>query len=108
MAITRQEAVDMSILKWETVANGGETYLHACGFCLYMEELGGDDSVNGLCKNCPLFPEICANIYYDENDNDLQPQPLFWQHRYSKSDTTIAQQILDAIKTRGQAWIEEE
>lgn len=108
--ITRQKAVDMSIKKWEALAGGKGDVDADCGFCQYVYEKEHEGSLlgNERCKNCPLFPDICANINYDENDNDLVPEPLFWQYCHSEKDTSIAQQILDAIKTRGQAWIEEE
>ena len=109
MEMTRQEAVDMSIEKWEALASGAGRVDTECGFCKYAhDEVETFIFANKLCKDCPLFPDICANIYFDENDNALVPEPLFWQYCHSVRDTSIAQQILDVIKTRGQAWIEEE
>ena len=109
MAITRQEAVDMSIKKWTALAKGKGNKFAVCGLCKYSLEHTtdtGDATDNAGCKNCPLFPDVCANSLVDDDDKLLEPYPLFW--RCNDATPEVAQQILDAIKTRGQAWIEEE
>ena len=106
--ITRQEAVDMSIEKWETLASGDHDKFTKCGLCKYSVEQATEynPSDNEGCKCCPLFPDVCANSPVDDDDKLLEPYPLFW--RCNDATPEVAQQILDAIKTRGQAWIEEE
>jgi len=96
--MTRTEAVAMSRKKWEDIiagASGGG----GCGLCEYFDP--DDDSYE--CEECPLFPDICSNDRPLANED----YPLYWRWRLAK-DQVLAKQMLDAINTRGQQWIEEE
>jgi len=93
----RAEAVAISTRKWEALAEGKLPEDHTCGFCTYFEAESNED-----CQECPLFPDICAQL-----DQYLEREPLFWT--YSRAnDTSVAKLILEAIKTRGKLWIEKE
>jgi len=105
MTFSKKDAVEMSTKKWEAFANGKGRESDNCGFCEYAARtLGRKPTIgiegNTICESfCPLYPDICAQY----NDYYLDPKPLFWRKRNKKN----AQQILDAIKQRGEAWIKE-
>lgn len=98
--ITRKEAVAKSVRRWTALARREETVI-ACGLCLYS--LDHKDDTNDSCGGCPLFPDICRT--------NAMLEPLYWQWFFewdSDKKIKLAKQILEAIKTRGKKWIEEE
>ena len=84
--ITRTNAVKMSIKKWGQYPVNLKA---KCGFCEF------EKYKIYICNNCPLYPDICGD----------------WDSLYSKYENNptveLQQQILSAIKERGEKWIKE-
>lgn len=92
--ITKREAVDMSIRKWsEYPVDTSEE----CGFCVYNYFARHLNN----CDECPLFPIVCAV------PTPCYPNTLYKKYR-NKPTRKLQQQILTAIKERGEKWIKGE
>ncbi len=109
--ITKTEAVETSREKWGKVlevatkdvidwALLADTIRGNCGFCEFLQVRVADD-----CVPCPLYSDICATW--------PMPYPsLYWRIRQKvgREDSNglipLIEQMIEAIDTRGKAWIE--
>jgi len=104
--LTKTQAVNRSIKKWEALVEDPYSAEGDCGFCAFMEQLVGAYFDEDSCqKHCPLYPDVCSLFMPDENF------PIYWQFKEA-DDTKIKKQLaskmLKAIKERGAKWIKGE
>ncbi len=100
--ITKTNAVNMSVRRWEALAQDEDAET-GCGFCEFFNP-ALFDTTNKNCQNCPLYPDVCMN----HNDDTGS---LFYRHRreyISARRIELANRILTAIKERGAKWIKGE
>ena len=98
--MTRKEAVEKSIRKWEEIVKTGVSW-EMCGFCKYYQPL--KHSLKNRCKGCPLYPDIC-------NFGEEDKQALFWRwvNSFREEKGGLAIEMLAAIRERGQKWLDAE
>ena len=115
--ITKQEAVKLSIKKWQKVIAGYEKCRSnkdwaeildrlmnvPCGFCAYVELYWKHPPP--ICQ-CPLYPDICC-------PDDKYCIALYWriidkiEHESKKGLLAMLRRMLKEIETRGQKWLQE-